>query len=224
MTLIISVGTPEGIVMAADSRYIHLDSNTGELKGYTDFGQKLFLTDNHVGISIYGATPTTTANLLDDFIKNMLSAKDDVYMVAKKLLKFRKNLGSITDLGFHVCGYDKKGPKLLRLGVNKEEMEEYGTQAILSGQCDVFNAIENNSIEDFPTNNYTIQDAIDFSWCFIKFTSEVHRLQFRKNISIGGPIDILTIKQSSSKWISKKKVCSPEETFEKERAQNKILK
>lgn len=122
MSLIITVRTAEGIVMASDSRmsFNRTDNNNGVqtvLFGihYTDTSYKTFLCDGRIGISTCGLANinrTPIANLIQNYINNIYIRGDSVESTAKKLLNYITRLqGSSANnetIIFHVAGYQKE--------------------------------------------------------------------------------------------------------------------
>lgn len=117
MSLIVTVCTSEGIVMASDSRSTY---NNTELRGekvivkfgvhYSDTTYKTFLCNNKIGISTCGdgtICGKSIAGHISDFINNSYSDDDTVENAAKKLCDFFSALPEKNDVIFHVAGFKK---------------------------------------------------------------------------------------------------------------------
>jgi hypothetical protein len=59
-----------------------------------------------------------------------------------------------------------------------------------------------------PFNFFTIQDALDFAVHIIRTTIESIRFQTRPK-TVGGPIDVLVIRQWGHEWVNLKKLQMP---------------
>ncbi len=169
MSLIITIYTSEGVVMASDSRTTFTkDSNiTGH---FTDNAYKTFLCPNKCGISHCGASSIgdkMLAGLIDNFIMNSVSELTTISDTAHKLKDYVESLDSKKKCTFHVAGYEETyyGYKLFKYHVTTgpngkvEENTNEGSGAFWDGEIDVLSKIINasfacnNSIE---VNNITI--------------------------------------------------------------------
>lgn len=113
MSLIISVYTSEGIVLASDSRTTQSFKVKGETKSYplSDSANKTFLTKWNYGISTCGAA-SINGLPLSGYIQSFLNT----YKYDKNITKIEKFSNDLCDyfmplelqdnLIFHVCGYD----------------------------------------------------------------------------------------------------------------------
>lgn len=121
MSLIVTVCTSEGIVMASDSRSTY---NNTELRDgkvivkfgvhYSDTTYKTFLCDNKIGISTCGdgtVCGKSIAGHISDFINNSYSNEDTVEEAANKLCDFFSALPEKSSVIFHVAGYKKRESK-----------------------------------------------------------------------------------------------------------------
>jgi len=54
-----------------------------------------------------------------------------------------------------------------------------------------------------PFQMFTLQDMIDFAVYGIRATADTMRFQLRAK-TVGGPIDVLILKPTEAKWISRK--------------------
>lgn len=113
MSLIISIYTSEGIVMASDSRTTQSFKVDDEIKSYplSDSANKTFLTKWNYGISTCG-TASINGLPLPGYIQSFLNTYkfDKNITTVKKfsddLCDYFMSLELQKDLIFHICGYD----------------------------------------------------------------------------------------------------------------------
>lgn len=121
MSLIITICTSEGLVMASDSRSTY---NQTDVRGekvivkfgahYTDTTYKTFLCDNRIGISTCGdgtICGKSIAGHIESFINNVYHEDDSVESVSQKLGEYFNKLPEKNDVIFHVAGYKKENEK-----------------------------------------------------------------------------------------------------------------
>jgi len=125
MSLIVSVYTSEGIVMASDSRTSFnsvqqiLGQNVRLPSGhYFDTVDKTFVTINNCGISTCGdgdINRKPISGLIRKFAKSMVLVTDTVHDTASKLLAYVRQLNPNTNIIFHVFGFDvdSSGDKII---------------------------------------------------------------------------------------------------------------
>lgn len=149
----------------------------------------------------------------------------------EKLKEHFRGYDPVPTTGFHVAGYeaDSNGlkPRLFRVIPSKNQstllnpprndgQPSYG--ASWDGESDIlvrliqpvflrdkngnYSALPHYAI---PWAFFNLQDAIDFAVYAIRATIESVRFQPRAK-TVGGPIDVLVIKPSESKWISRKEL------------------
>ena len=121
MSLIVTVCTSEGLVMASDSRSTYTRTETSSEKviikfgaHYTDTTYKTFLCDNRIGISTCGdgtICGKSIAGHIENYINNIYSQDDSIATTGHKLLKYFSELSANSDLTFHVAGYKKESDK-----------------------------------------------------------------------------------------------------------------
>jgi hypothetical protein len=123
MSLVVSVCTREGIVMAADSRLtLTYARNAPKQAPHTvsvttsDSARKLFLTPNHIGISTFGAAAikgAPIAGVIESFIVEQVKDKDlPPKETADALLAYLTGMGVSQPTSFHVAGYRSDGNSL----------------------------------------------------------------------------------------------------------------
>ena len=108
MSLIVTVCTNEGMVMASDSRTTYNNLVTGE-RGvyYSDTSYKTFLCGDKIGISCCGDADVDgkpIAGLVENFIKNVYNGHD-VATTAKLLSEHFSSMAANKQIHFFVAGY-----------------------------------------------------------------------------------------------------------------------
>ena len=231
MSLIISIYTHEGIVMAADSR---LTLNTKVPHGkktkeiafdFSNATYKLFCTKLRVGISTCGDAgigPKPIAGYIDQFaLEHGNVAVDEL---APRLLSHFRTLNQTLDATFHVAGYDSDGKQRVFMVSTARNLVQQvnpdGMQgANWGGETDVLTRIikaswladdKGNPGAKLPSYNipwefFSLQDAIDFAVFAMKATIGAIRFQNRLK-TVGGPIDILVVKPNVAQWVQRKEL------------------
>lgn len=129
MSLIITVCTSEGIVLASDSRSTYTRTeNNGGVKTIkygihsTDTTYKTFMCDDRLGISTCGngtICGKSIASHIESYINNEYQKADTVGDTAQKLLGYFSKMAHSEPVIFHVAGYDKENgqdiPRLYRV-------------------------------------------------------------------------------------------------------------
>lgn len=235
MSLIVTVKSAEGIVMAADSRVsmqIRKEDDLGGVAGirhYSDHFSKLFLTPNGMGLSFCGEMAIEKGNLnvfVERFLKEKITASTPVTAVAPLLIEYIRRLPKIPATIFHLCGYDEKNseavPCFWRVIPQKGVIEEIKEKPLVwDGEGDVLARLlspvsirsphgEMLPLPDYPIalNLFTLQDAVDFADYAIRTTEESMHFQLRPK-TVGGPRDILVLQPEESFWVRKKTVGEP---------------
>jgi len=120
MSLVVTVYTREGIVMAADSRLtLTYPRNDPGQQPHTisvttsDSAKKLFLTPNHIGISTFGTAAikgAPIAGVIESFIVEQTKDKNlPPKETADALLAYLTAMGVSQSTSFHVAGYRPDG-------------------------------------------------------------------------------------------------------------------
>lgn len=126
MSLIITVCTSEGIVLASDSRstYTRTENNGGTKTikygiHSSDTTYKTFMCDGRIGISTCGngtICGKSIASHIESYINNEYAQMDTVGDTAQKLLDYFSKMPHSEPVIFHVAGYDKEsGQDISRL-------------------------------------------------------------------------------------------------------------
>ena len=121
MSLIVTICTSEGLIMASDSRSTY---NQTDVRGekvivkfgvhYTDTTYKTFLCDDRIGISTCGdgtICGKSIAGHIEDFIYNIYDKDNSVETISQKLGEYFNKLPEKNDVTFHVAGYKKENEK-----------------------------------------------------------------------------------------------------------------
>ena len=228
MSLVITMYTREGIVMAADSRAT-LNMVRQEREGQTvhinviqsDTVRKLFLFESRIGISTFGEAAINgvpISGYVDTFLSG-LKPRMDVNGLASELLKFFALFEPNPKAGFHVAGYEKGEQLVMQVLVDKKEIKRVnppGTQgAAWAGESDILTRLLQPLYEkrkeqfiqlpyfQIPWGFFTLQDAIEFVRFAIRTTADSMRFMPRPK-TVGGPIDVIAITPEEGIWINKK--------------------
>jgi hypothetical protein len=156
----------------------------------------------------------------------------EVDAVPPVLLQYFRALPGPPAMYFHVAGYKSEQGKrvqhLWTVDVAQDEVrrvnqpDQQGAQ--WGGETDVLVRLINpvfaqdaqgayQALPAFviPWQFFTLQDAIDFSGYAIKTTIESMRFHARPK-TVGGAVDILVIRPSSTEWVAKKTLRPPGST------------
>jgi hypothetical protein len=201
----------DGIVMVADSCLSQ--GNDKMRRVLSNTFSKLWVTPYNIGISFGGNSHLNGVLLtrhLDIFLANLNAEQHKTPLqVGRALMEYAS--AQELDLQLHVAGYDLTDisnpmPLLYRVKTKEKAVD-------LINDCGLKPALVYSCATHYPElflpfiteniNNFSIQDAIDFSVFVIKTTSALFRFQGIAEI-VGGPIDILVIKRSSVEWVSRK--------------------
>lgn len=236
MTLLVTAHVPEGIVMAADSRLTI--TNTRDVQGrtvvdvaasQTDTAYKLFLGENRVGISTFGAATidrTPIAGFIEQFLEEHVHIDTPPEAVPALLVDHFKGLTPVPDTGFHIAGYVQVDGRLVQHvwrvfvidGTIQQVAPAKQTCGILwNGEMDVMSRFFGSGLQQVspdgtvnplmsfpvPIDMFTLQDAIDFAVYAIRTTADTMRFQLRPK-TVGGPVDVLLLRPKEAQWLSRK--------------------
>lgn len=229
MSLIITICTHEGIVMASDScgtRYFK--DNIGGFTKHSNSINKLFLINN-TGVSVCGTGCLNGGNIVAKINKYIEDYKDCDLSIEQIIDDLNDMANEIDEckVFFHVCGY-QSFRKYIHVFENSKEYQQLIDVGNYQGVkcCGVTNTISkliqetahkeaDGTYRDFPLNpplysNFTLQDAIDFAHFLIYATIQMNR--FTKNDdNVSYPIDILVLKPNEAIWVKRKELCYPPE-------------
>lgn len=198
--------------------------------GWTDTVSKLFCTPGGAGISTcgdagIGKKPIT--GFIESFIRECLPISVPVDVIPGKLIDYFGKMEPVPNVQFHVAGY------LVKEGIPEQQVwwvsvpvkaierrnkpGECG--ASWSGEVEIVSRLVKRaqllepdgtvsailSEAEIPWNFFTLQDAIDFAVFATRATIEAIRFLSRAK-TVGGPIDILTIKPDGASWVQHKEL------------------
>ncbi len=223
MTLLVSVKTRDGIVIASDSRLTRvrrLEKNglfrrttTIEETFLSDSGNKLFLTNGGVAIALAGNLRSEDVSILNEM--NRFSEDSDeknVVNVARSVLALLKKTVRHGTVGI-VAGSSEMEEDgcICLLDVEKDDVsvvDGKGCFATYLGEAIPITLMSelaktgNGKVggEGYQFSMFTLQDAVDFC-CFAIRTTEQHmRFTYGQN-TVGGNVDIVLITPSGSRWL-----------------------
>ncbi len=200
--------------------------------GLSDSHRKLFRTASGIGISVYGASAIGNipiAGYVDSFLEEIDAEKRPPapHAVAHKLNEYFQGFEKIPETQFHVAGYhtgdSNPDPQVWHVDLKKNGVEQKNPEdkqgATWGGEADIITRLlapvatlaspgviqSELPYQRIPFEFFTLQDAIDFSVFAVRSTIEAIRFMPRPK-TVGGPIDILAITPSESRWIQRKEL------------------
>lgn len=233
MTCIVASYIRSGIVVAADSlstvhgeRFID-GQRTIERGLFSTYVDKIYQCPNGCVLAASGDGTFNSRSLnehLDIFIQNRIK-KDTTpdQLVDEVINRFELFDISATLI---IAGYTHERGAADRyvciLGVRdgmtvvkKIEPDDIGSICI--GANDVYSRLTNNVYlredEDYrqmsscliPWEQYTLQDAVDFSKFIVETTARMQHFQYQ-GVGVGGPVDIAVVQPDGIHWLSKKEL------------------
>lgn len=231
MTLIVSVRTPDGVVVAGDS-LLPLPRKDSSVPQKTFlYGQKVFPFCGKFGIGAFGGAGLlenksiySTIRLFEQRLKETPPLRvtdiakkigNEIHGILKEQFK-RENTSVDTIpeneavLGFQVIGYDDTDPKTVEIHLGKDVhcRVQHAFGSTVSGSQEVVQAIwdlyktQPESQPPYPV--FSLQDAIDYAEFLIRATIDHQR--FSQTIpSVGGDIDIALVTLFDGfQWIRQK--------------------
>jgi hypothetical protein len=229
MSLIITVKVREGIVMSSDSRITLNMPQPGQVGpqvnnlsiGISDSHRKLFVTSNGVGISTCGDASIAgapIAGFVDSFITSINANQSNPNQTAHALLVFFRAINQNLLTIFHVSGYNQNSSEIWSVDIQNNQVTQINMPIFYGGESDVISRLfqqvaqldTNGNWQPLPSYSltvdfFTLQDAIDFCIYATRTTIDTIRFQGRGR-TVGGPIDILVIRQNGYEWVSQKKL------------------
>lgn len=201
--------------------------------GVSDSNRKLFQTDNGIGISVYGAAAVNgvpIAGYIDSFLESINAEKKPPapHSVAHKLNEHFQAFDKVPETQFHVAGYHTANlqgpdPQVWHVDLKNNSVQQKNPEdkqgATWGGEADIITRLlapvatlaspgviqSELPYQRIPFEFFTLQDAIDFSIFAVRSTIDAIRFMPRPK-TVGGPIDILAITPSDSRWISRKEL------------------
>ena len=231
MSLIISVYTHEGIVMATDSR-LTLNAKVQQADKLVDISfdfsnstTKLFCAKNGIAVSTcgdagIGATPI--AGYVENFMT--LHENERVEVFAAKLLEHFRGLSQPLKTIFHVGGYTGDGKqKLFHVSTAQNTVSEINPKGLQGvkwdGETDILTRLVSPTwvgdskgeptiklpIYPIPWEFFSLQDAIDFA--LFSMNATIGAIRFQNRIkTVGGPVDLLVVKPKQTVWVQQKQL------------------
>jgi len=205
MSIIITITTHDGIVMAADSRLTYENSSR-----YIDNSKKIFLTYENIGIGFTGNTIKPNNINKVDLRSKIINSIENIYKPKKYGLEQIYNhflkiyqQSDLSDFKTHlyIAGYEDNVPTIYNIStfdnIETEKLTGYFiTSSYAEGVTefidDIFKEYDEEKVKSLGVNN-----AIVLSEEWIKEASLLDGY-------IGGPIDILLIKPNKARWIRDK--------------------
>lgn len=165
MSLIVTVCTSEGLILASDSRstYNKTEPRDGKVivkfgVHYSDTTYKTFLCDNRIGISTCGdgtICGKSIAGHIENFINNTYAKDDSVETVSQKLGTYFYALPQKNNITFHVAGYKKHDDK--DIAVVYSVLTNTNKITLLSeGNCGANWAGESATLTRLAKNSYVV--------------------------------------------------------------------
>jgi len=234
MSLIITVYTSEGIIMASDSRttYNSIGKNQSGEKEFhygvqkTDTTYKTFLCNNKIGISTCGACTLNNRPItgyIENFINEIGKNFDSVEKVSQGLIDYFNDIEPNLNTIFLVAGYDKEkiDPVVNEVFIDSKVIKPINTAhsgAIWDGETWVatkllqktyisnpFGQLEELPYAGISFEYFTLQDAVNFAKYIIDVTIKTMEFQNCEK-TVGGPIDLLAIKPDGAFWVARKEL------------------
>ena len=231
MTLIVSVRSPDGIVIAGDSLSTLKDK--GQLSASTfSHAQKIFPFYGKYGIGTFGAglvaneSVSATIRLFEEELKEKGTSFNGVTEIAQELSNYFHNLlkeqlkieNRSFDIlqpeqyvyGFQVVGYHNTAPQTVEVHIGKKVRQQVRDKfgSTYSGSGEIVRAIwglsKTHSENQHPYPLFSLQDAIDYAE-FLICTTIAHQRFSLKTPDVGGDIDIAVVTLFDGfQWICQK--------------------
>lgn len=209
MTVLVTALTPEGVVMATDSRLIAMPINPGESKFVSsDLATKLYLFNNlNAGFSLAGPI------LLPDFALVDIVAKVEANTfscIHEMVIFITQNLVTKTNMPFcfHLAGYEDGKHKLYKVKHDPPMPPRITTEEqqtiFADGDYDIIAIILHHLHSfGFTISGMTLLDAVDFVALLTQ--SQIQFSRFKGRLSpVGGPVDVLVITRDQAYFASRK--------------------
>ncbi len=200
MSLIITIHTNEGIVMASDSRTTFSKQDFSPLPGgkgaiitnqqgihYSDTTYKTFVASNNAGISTCGDAAIRgkpIAGYIEDFIHNNIAPKTRISEIPQMLMEKFRAFSPVPNIIFHVAGYELEEEiptqKFYRVFIFTEqiiEIDVLSQGAAWNGETEILSRIistywtENRAKEGEVT--YVKHDAPQIPWNFFSLQDAI---------------------------------------------------
>ena len=208
MSLIITIHTNEGILMASDSRttfnrqdFSPLPDGKGAIitdrQGvhYSDTTFKTFLAPNNIGISTCGAAAINgkpVAGYIEDFIHKSITEETKISEIPHLIMNEFRSYSPIPDILFHIAGYEEKdndfSQRFYRVFVASEKTFEIdvGVQgAAWNGESErIINPYWTEDESENGKKTYTKHPAPPIPWNFFSLQDAIDFAKFAINTTI----------------------------------------
>lgn len=205
MSLIISINSKEGIVIAADRRTT-IRGNGGSMR-FSDETTKIFPITERLAVSFCGnhyLNGDTIIQFLEQ-VKEKYKYDTDIFDFPSQLLWEYQQKEAMSDITIVVAGYDKKAniPMIYIMNLKEKTIKlafsgnNYG--ATFHGGNDIADVIMKN----IYYGDLSIREVIDLAKLTVDTTIQAYK--YRINQSVGGNTDIFLIPKNNnekSKWIT----------------------
>lgn len=221
------------LTLTIDSKQAELLPPTKISVPSTDSNNKLFVSKTGIGIATYGAAgigAEPLASVIDEFLES--SVVDPALgpeEVARALLQKLRAFPNQPDSFFHVCGYKTEEGRRVQhvwsVSVRADSVSRVNSTGVpgaaWGGESETMSRLFGSMFtqpipgrfEPLPATPlawefFTLQDGIDFAAFAVRATINFIRFLPRPQ-TVGGPIDVLLIRPTESRWISVKTLKFP---------------
>lgn len=115
MTIVLTISSPEGIVMAADRRITQIQNRT--IRNVDERDKLIVLGDCRIAVAYWGLA-TLNGNRITDHIESVKNSMEDcedqitVDAFAERITEYFQEFNPPTAMGFHIAGYLGNNPKI----------------------------------------------------------------------------------------------------------------
>lgn len=115
LTIVLTISSPQGIVMAADRKITRIENGTIEDLGVRD---KLIILDEHqIAVAYWGLATLNRVRITDhiDSIRaSMLDSGEQITVntFAEEMMEYFQQFSPPTSMGFHIAGYLDNNPQI----------------------------------------------------------------------------------------------------------------
>lgn len=214
MSLHITAYSPQGIIMASDSRvtlrrYRREDGGLKLMAVETqDDANKLYAVNSHIALSLSGSLDVNGEDMLEyipRFIERCAGKCVSAEAAAVALLEFFGG-GLTAETCFHVAGYEPSSgmPSVCRVLLRERRIERMSLikpGIIYNGDIMVLRKVLKEQPDAEPLGS--LQSMAEFACELIRRTAAEMPLQDGVK-TVGGPIDMLQIQPDGIHWLSRK--------------------
>lgn len=205
MSLIISLNSREGIVVAADRRTTI--RNSGKVR-YSDETTKIFPITNRIVTSFCGNHYLKNGDTIVQFLEHVKEEyKDntDIFEFPAQLLYEYTKKNEESDITIVIAGYSKKGniPMLYSVNFIKKEIEQISSGNTFGVSYHGMNDIASAIMKNITYGDLSIKEAVDLVKLTVDTTTQVYK--YRMDQSVGGKTDIYLIpkdENQEARWLT----------------------